>query len=137
MIAKQPIKFWEITQAATISHKISKAIVFAYNQKFGATVWQLFHVRIDGRRRYLSPVVYGMLAQLLWFEENNFVEPIVDISANEKMLYIAQLAEFSCEDTNEFHAYLGVFYAWWIDTFKFNQAIELKQAINILNLGEV
>lgn len=134
MIARQPLKFWEITVATTIPQKTKKAIITAYKQKFGAKVWQLFHARIDGRRRYLPPVVYGMLAQLVWVEENNFVEPIVDISANEKMIYIAQIEEFICEDTSEFHAYLGVFYAWWVDTFKSNKAIRVKQAINVLNL---
>lgn len=135
MIAKQPSKFWEIAQLSTIPQKTSKAIITAYKQKFGAKVWQLFHVKIDCRRQYLPPVVYGMLAQLVWFEENNFVEPIVDISANEKMIYIAQLREFSCEDTSEFHAYLlGVFYAWWIDTFNSTQVIRLKQAVKGLNL---
>lgn len=134
VIVKQSLKFWEITIANTISQKTTKAIVAAYKQKFGATVWRLFHAKVDSRRRYLFPEICGMLAQLVWVEENNF-EPVVSISTNEKMIYLARLEEFTCEDTSDFHAYLGVFYAWWVDTFKSEQAIRLKQAINIVNLG--
>lgn len=134
MIAKQTFKFWQIKQLTTIPQNTSKAIVAAYKQKFGSTVWQLFYARIDGRRRYLFPVVCGMLAQLVWAEENEG-QPLVNISANEKMIYQAQLEEFTCEDTSEFHAYLGVFYAWWVDKYKSHQASLVKQAINIVNLG--
>lgn len=134
MTAKQPFRLWKIKQLTTIPENTSKAIVAAYKQKFGTTVWQLFHARIDGRRRYLFPVVCGMLAQLLWVEENRR-SPIVDISTNEKMIYTAHLEEFSCEDTNEFHAYLGVFYAWWVDKYKVHQTSRVIQAIKTLDLG--